>query len=114
MGNRLHVCKKYDVEFANISDFNWKTQGVENLFAYFSDYYTDINANIFDYAENDFWNMVKTFKDYAVLESEKVKKDLKKLSEDVGYDDPTELGEVLEEFYKAADTSDGFIHFSMF
>lgn len=114
MGYRLHVCKKYDVQYADIADFNWKSETVSRLFSLLQmeNFWEDDNNDDFEIYKPDFLEKISYLK--SLPSSDENYQDILALCDALGYPNPADLAARLKEFADAADPSDDYIHFSFF
>lgn len=113
MGYRLHVCKKYDVQYANIEDFNWKAAEIEELFCLLApdDYNGPYEDSGFDIDKGVFDEMLNVLVNYP---DDNDRPQVFELCKKLGYPNPTDLAKRLKEFSDAADPNNDYVHFEFF
>ena len=71
MGKRLHIARRYDVEWADSAYFNWKIEEFHNLLSALGMYYTgEPWDDEFDVSKED-WRMgIDTLRNYDSLDAD--------------------------------------------
>lgn len=118
MGKRVHVAKRYEVEYGDTTGFNWNNEKFYDLLNQLGgepvgvdgDYYPDN----FESPVSDYDDAVENLKCYIenpklFENSETITKYLNDLEMTAG-----ELLEKMEAYRKEADTRDGYLHFASF
>lgn len=122
MGKRVHVAKRYEVEYGNTEAFNWKDDkfyAVLEMLGGEPNYVngdSDSPSDMFECTVNDYVDAVENLKVY--IESPEVysASDHAELMEaimDTG-ETPESLLKIMQGYLTEADTHDGYLHFASF
>lgn len=113
MGYRLHVCKKYDVRYADIDDFDCKAGEVSRLFSLLQmDYWESAECDDFEIPREEFLEKVEYLR--TLPDDDPDRDEILEVCAALDYPDPAGLADRLKKFADAADPDDDYIHFSFF
>ena len=113
MGYRLHVAKKYEVEYALGDAFNYKVEEFHNLLMACDAFYSGESWDSdFEVTKDDWEKVIGTLKHLYDLDEDK-QEEIKGAINDLG-STTDEVIQMLEYFLDKADTSDGYLHLSFF
>lgn len=113
MGCRLHVAKKYDVQYASIEYFNWL---VEEFHYILDALEIDYNGEPYDHdfeVSKDQWRI--GMGKLATLDSQEddVKREIEESLKKVELT-PQRMLEIMDEYLQAADPNNNYLNFSFF
>jgi hypothetical protein len=133
MGHRLHVAKKYDVQYAGGSAFNYKVTEMHNLLDACCEneypYNGDIYENEFEVSKEDWLEMIEVIKYVYGLDSTITKDDdwidsdcvrqscinlVKNEDEPLTEEEVTNLLADLQYFYDNAEPNESVLHLCFF
>lgn len=112
---RLHVCKKYDVQYANIEDFNWKSEQIHHLFKHLLEmesYWWSEDDEDIGVSRDEFLEKISYLR--SLPADAPHRNEILGLCAELGYPNPADLASRLKEFADAADPSNDYIHFEFF
>ena len=111
MGDRLHVAKKYVVEYAGISAFNNRANFIEDLLYYLDIPYAGSFPDSFE-IDKEYWKGgIETLKDFS--SRDEIDNRLKKILD--GFDCTLpELIATLEDFLKESDPDNDYLSLAFF
>ena len=113
MGYRLHVAKKYEVEYALGDAFNYKCEEFHNLLSACDAAYTGESWDSDFEVTVDEWNkVIDTLKRIDDLDDE-AKEQIREAINNLG-STADEVIHMLEYYLDKADTNDGYLHLSFF
>ena len=113
MGYRLHVAKKYQVEWADKEAFNWKCEEFHNLLSACGvDYTGESWDSSFEVTKDDWEKAVWKIKNMEILKDDErveIKKCLESLDSSAD-----ETAKILQSFLSLSDPNNGIIYLSFF
>lgn len=114
MGNRLHIAKIYEVKYADISDFNYKSDTLYQLFSLLQveNFWESDNNDDFEIPRDDFDEKLDYLRNLP--DNDPNREEILSLCEQLGYPRPQDLADRLQEFVDASDPRDEYLHFSFF
>ena len=113
MGNRLHVAKKYQVEYAPIEAFNWKIEEFHCLLdALDVDYTGDTYDEDFEVDKENWQSGLEKLKHLESL-SQDEQDTINHALEDLRYK-RKEVIDLFKAYLEAAEPNDYYMHFSFF
>jgi hypothetical protein len=113
MGNRLHVCSAYKVEYASIEAFNYKISEFHSLLTALSvDYTGEAWDEDFEILKEDWIKGLEKLKNLDQLPEEERECINDKLKE-LGYELPEVIG-LFEQYYNEAEPGYDWLEFSFF
>lgn len=113
MGYRLHVCKKYDVQYANIADFNWQSEEVIRLFDLLKmDSWSSQDGEDIEVMRDEFLEQISYLRSLPADAPDR--DEILDLCAELGYPNPADLASRLKEFADAADPTDDLLRFTFF
>ena len=114
MGYRLHVAKKYEVEYALGDAFNYKCEEFHNLLSACDATYTGESWDSDFEVTVDEWNkVIDTLKRIDYLDDEAKKEQIREAINNLG-STADEIIHMLEYYLEKGDTNDGYLHLSFF
>lgn len=113
MGNRLHVAKKYDVQYASIEHFNWQCEPFHYLLdALQVEYTNDQYEYNFEVAKEDWYagmEKLRTLNELEPEEREEILEHIRALGLTA-----QECYSIFSEYYDASDPDNAYMYFSFF
>ena len=104
MGRRLYVAKKWEVEWSGYTDFNYLTPEFIRLINVLTEDSIDIYSEDFEVDKDDWNSAIETLSNYEEG-SDNALQDLNMSAE--------EVAESMREFLKESDSSNGYLHFTV-
>lgn len=98
MGHRLHIAKKFDVEYDDSAYFNWQYEAFKNLLDY-NEVWIENGADHFDIDKKDFKKIIKSLQGMNSVEFNKL-----------GFNDSkSKVKKDLQEIYNKSDPNNDFV-----
>lgn len=113
MGYRLHVCQKYEVEYATAEGFNNQCEEFHDLLKACGAEYTGESTDAeFEVSKIDWQEVINKLRKLKSLDEDErseIEDALKWM-----IDTPTEIANRMEQFLKEADPSHNFLHLTYY
>ena len=114
MGHRLHVAKKYDVEYSLADNFNYEVEEFHDLLSSLDVSYTgDSYDNQFEVSKEEWKRGIDKLKNLPNLETAEEKEDIESALKDLREPLP-EIIDFMELLYEKADPKHDFMVLSFF
>ena len=119
MGKRVHVCKKYDVEYGSTEGFNWGQEGFYALLQELGaeplcDAPDGWAADDFECATEDYDDAIANLRTYIKAPETLENRELIASYLSALVMTAEDVLDIMESFKSEADTRDGYLHFSCF
>lgn len=113
MGNRLHVAKKYDIQYATIEHFNWQCEQFHYLLDELQVEYTNDEYDYDFEVPKEAWyagmEKLRTIQSLEQEERERIQECLRALNLT-----PAECHKIFSDYYDASDPDNAYMYFSFF
>ena len=113
MSKRLHVAKKYDVQYAEISCFNWQISEFHDFLDALDVYYTgETWDDDFEVSKTDWLKGINTLRNYKKLD-EDAREDIDEALTALDYK-REEIIEIMEKYLEQSDPNYDWLEFCFF
>ncbi len=109
MGNRLHVAKKYEVDYANLEYFNWQIYELHDFLYCLGIDNSDMYDEEFEESKKKWKEGIEKLKTIDSLD-EGEKEDILESLEPLGYS-VEKMIEIMQKYLDASDPNNDYMHF---